>query len=154
SHFSFKAPDDFVANNIRASGELEPLGCLGDLGWYNVRFSLWVMGGELPERVTGRVLAEQGRPGGPPVPMEFAGELFIRGVASASFFCSFRAANQQWAVVSGSHGYVQVPDFVLPFFGAEAGFEVNSPVFRVLGCDFNMESHPRRLAAHEYSNGT
>jgi predicted dehydrogenase len=24
----------------------------------------------------------------------------------------------------------------------------------VSGCDFNMESHPRRVAAHEHSNGT
>ncbi|MBI1916967.1 MAG: hypothetical protein HYS12_19845 [Planctomycetes bacterium] len=31
---------------------------------------------------------------------------------------------------------------------------MNAPVFRVRSCcDFNMESHPRRLAVHEYSNG-
>ena len=30
---------------------------------------------------------------------------------------------------------------------------MNRPVFRVHGCDFNMESHPRRLAVHEYSSG-
>ena len=31
---------------------------------------------------------------------------------------------------------------------------MNTPVFRVHGCDFNMEAHPRRFAVHEYSNGT
>ena len=46
-----------------------------------------------------------------------------------------------------------MPDFVVPFYGCEAGFEVNSPLFRVRGCDFIMESHPRRFAVHEYSSG-
>src|SRR5205823_9933704 len=43
SQFSFKGSDDFLEQNIRVSGALEPLGCLGDLGWYNIRFSLWAM---------------------------------------------------------------------------------------------------------------
>jgi predicted dehydrogenase len=152
SQFSFKAPEEFYHRNIRASDELEPLGCLGDLGWYNIRFSLWVMDEELPERVTGRILAERGW-GKAPVPVEFCGELYYAGGASASFYCSFRAENHQWAIVSGTEGYLNVPDFVLPFFGGEVGFEVNRPVFYVRGCDFNMESHPRRFAVAEHSNG-
>jgi predicted dehydrogenase len=152
SQFSFKAPEEFYHSNIRASDELEPLGCLGDLGWYNIRFSLWVMEEELPERVTGRILAERGW-GKAPVPVEFCGEMYFAGGASASFYCSFRAENHQWAIVSGTEGYLTVPDFVLPFFGGEVGFEVNRPVFYVRGCDFNMESHPRRFAVAEHSNG-
>jgi predicted dehydrogenase len=152
SQFSFKAPEEFYHRNIRASDELEPLGCLGDLGWYNIRFSLWVMNEELPERVTGRILAERGW-GNAPVPVEFCGELYHAGGASASFYCSFRAENHQWATVSGTEGYLNVPDFVLPFFGGDVGFEVNRPVFYVRGCEFNMESHPRRFAVAEHSNG-
>ncbi len=56
SQFSFKATGDFLTQNIRASSEIEPLGCLGDLGWYNIRFSLWVLNEQLPEHVTGRIL--------------------------------------------------------------------------------------------------
>jgi predicted dehydrogenase len=154
SNFSFKAQEEFYRQNIRISGELEPLGCLGDLGWYNVRLSLWVLGQRLPERVTGRILTERARTdGGAPVPVDFCGELLYPGGVSASFYCSFRAENQQWAIVSGTEGYVTVPDFVVPFYGCETGFEVNRPLFRVTGCDFNMESHPRRFAAHEYSSG-
>jgi hypothetical protein len=49
---------------------------------------------------------------------------------------------------------LQVPDFVVPFYGNEVSFEVNAPVLRVRSCcDFSMESHPRRIAVHEYSNG-
>jgi predicted dehydrogenase len=154
SQFSFLPSGDFLATNIRTSNVLEPLGCLGDLGWYNIRFSLWVMNEQLPQRVAGHVLAWHNPGSGPPVPMEFSGEMFFPGGESASFFCSFRTGNQQWANVSGTHGYLHVPDFVVPFYGNEVGFETNAPVDRVRSCcDFSMESHRRRLAVHEYSNG-
>jgi predicted dehydrogenase len=155
SQFSFKAMPGFYEQNIRAQSDLEPLGCLGDLGWYNVRFSLCVMQEQLPLSVTGHILAAHtNAKGGTPVPMEFSGELFFPGGASASLFCSFRAENQQWATVSGVEGYLTVSDFVLPLFGSEVGFEVTRPVFRVRGCTFNMEGHSRRFAVSEYSNGT
>ncbi len=154
SQFSFLPADDFLATNIRASNVLEPLGCLGDLGWYNIRFSLWVMNEQLPERVVGRLLAGHAPGVGPPVPMEFSAELFFPGGESASFYCSYRTANQQWATVSGTNGFLHVPDFVVPFYGNEVSFEVNAPVLRDRSyCDFSMENHPRRLAVHEYSNG-
>lgn len=155
SQFSFLSSDDFLTANIRTSNVLEPLGCLGDLGWYNIRFSLWVMNEQLPQRVAGRVLAWHNPGSGPPVPMEFSGEMSFPGGESASFFCSFRTGNQQWANVSGTNGYLHVQDFVVPFYGNEVSFETNAPVLRVRSCcDFNMESYPRRLAVHEYSNGT
>lgn len=153
SQFSFAAPDEFLRGNIRVSDALEPLGCLGDLGWYNIRFALWAMNHALPERVSGRILAEHGS-GTAPVPMEFSAELFFPGGVSGSFYCSFRTENQQWAHVSGTGGWVHVPDFVLPFFGCESSFEANRPVFNVKGCSFHMESHARRHAAAEYSDGT
>jgi predicted dehydrogenase len=114
---------------------------------------LWIQNEQLPERVTGRILAQH-RCGesGLPVPTEFSGELFFAANASASFYCSFLAENHQWAYVCGDRGYVHLADFVLPFFGSEVAFELNTPVFQVTGCRFNMESHARRLAVHEYSN--
>jgi predicted dehydrogenase len=152
SQFCFQATGDFLEKNIRVSNELEPLGALGDLGWYNLRFALWVMKYQMPERVSGRTLHEHGS-GARPVPVEFSGELFFPGGVSASFYCSFRTENQQWAHVSGTKGSASLADFVLPFYGAEAAFEVNQPFFRVSGCTFNMESHARRYAVREYSEG-
>jgi predicted dehydrogenase len=152
SHFCFQATGDFMAKNIRVSHDLEPLGTLGDLGWYNLRFSLWVMKYQMPERASGRILHEQGS-GKKPVPVEFSGELFFGGGVSASFYCSFRTENQQWADISGTKGSIALDDFVLPFYGAEAAFEVNQPFFRASGCFFHMESHPRRYAVREYSEG-
>ena len=60
SAFSFCASREFFLSNIRADSLLEPHGCLGDLGWYSLRFALWAMNGQLPQRVTGRILSGSG----------------------------------------------------------------------------------------------
>lgn len=154
SQFTFKAVGEFLQQNIRVSSDLEPLGCLGDLGWYNIRFSLWTMKEELPQRVTGRLLNQHGRGDSPnPVPTEFSGELLYAGGVSASFYCSFVTENQQWASISGDRGSLRLADFVLPFHGSESAFDVSRPVFRVTGCDFRMENHPKRFAIAEASEG-
>jgi predicted dehydrogenase len=153
AQFSFKGSEDFFRSDIRLSSRLEPHGCLGDLGWYTIRFALWVMNYELPTHVAARRLAEAGRPDSPgTVPTEMSGELIFRGGVSASFYCSFRTENQQWAYVSGTRGLLHVPDFVLPFFGDETRFEVTQSVFEVRGCDFDMQRRARRVAVPEYGN--
>jgi len=155
SQFSFAAPPEFFQGNIRAHSGLEPLGCLGDLGWYCIRFTLGMLDEKLPRQVCGHVLASHGRPDtSASVPTEFSAELFYPEGVSASFYCSFLAENQQWANISGTKGFIYVPDFVLPNYGAEIGFEIVNPVYHVAGCDFNMEDHRRRVAVREYSNST
>ena len=148
SQFSFAAPEDFLTGNIRVSNELEPLGCLGDLGWYNTRFALWTMNYQMPEQVSGRLL--QANQAG--VPLQFSGELFFPGGVSAGFYCSFLTENQQWANISGTKGFVHMTDFVLGFFNAEVGFNVTNAHFETQGCQFNMEEHTRRVTVREYSN--
>ncbi len=153
SGFSFNAPEEFLTGNIRMNSTLEPHGCLGDLGWYCIRLTLWAMKWRLPARVSGRFLTERAGNDSPSrVPIEFSGELFFDDGVSATFYSSFITENQQWAHASGTRGWIQMPDFVLPFFGSEAAFEANSPVFEVNGCDFNMESRSRRHAVPEHSN--
>jgi len=155
SQFSFCAPDEFFRNNIRANSDLEPLGCLGDLGWYTIRFALWAMDYRLPRRVCGRMPAEHRSPDSPTsIPTEFSAELFYPSGISASFFCSFLTENQQWANVSGTKGYLHLPDFVLPYHGDELGFDVSNAVFEINGCDFKMKDHTRRITIRESSNST
>ena len=86
------------------------------------------------------------------VPTEFAGELLFEGGASAGFYCSFLAEHQQWANIGGTKGFVHVRDFVLPFYGCEAAYDVTQAQFEVRGCQFNMNDHTQRQAASEYSN--
>ena len=154
SSFCFFGSEEFAQKNIRSSGELEPLGCVGDLGWYNIRFSLWVMNHEMPKRVSGRILTEAKRSDSRiPVPTEFSGELFFANGVSATFYCAFNAATQQWANVSGTKGYVSISDFVLPHYGCEIAFTVSNSELNKKVCDFNLEDHSRRVAVSEYSSG-
>ena len=50
-----------------------------------------------------------------------------------NFYCSFLAADQQWAFVSGRKGWLRIPDFVHPFNSREPAFEVNRTEIRVSG---------------------
>jgi predicted dehydrogenase len=156
--FSFFAPAEFYASNIRANQNLERDGALGDLGWYCIRFTLWALHWEMPLRVSGRLLdAHPGvdigsAPAPQGVPTEFSAELQFKNGVSASFHCSFTAQLHQTALISGRSGSLRVDDFVLPFFGDELRFETSNQDQVVRGCDFAIE--PRRIewSVREYSH--
>lgn len=153
SHFSFHGDDAFLKENIRTHSILEPHGCLGDLGWYCIRFTLWAMNWQVPRQVSGRFLAETKQPSAPgAVPTEFSGELIFDGGVSASFFCSFIAENEQWAMVSGDKGLLHVPDFVLPFKGGQTSYSVSNPDFVIKDCQFDMIEGRRDFPTTEPSN--
>ena len=86
------------------------------------------------------------------MPTAFSAELLFDEGVSAGFYCSFLAENQQWANVGGTRGYLQVPDFVLPFQGGEIGFEVYNSAFEVRGCDFEMRPNRRWISVAEHSH--
>jgi predicted dehydrogenase len=139
THFSFCAPPEFFQENIRSDAALEPQGCLGDLGWYAIRLAMVLTGGRLPTQVQGRIL--QAMPMSSPagsIPAEFSGELFFDGGISASLYVSFVTGNQQWAVVSGTRGLLQVEDYVLPLAGNSLRFETRQYDFNPTGWDFKM----------------
>jgi len=153
SQLSFNAPDDFLRGNIRMQSSLEPHGCLGDLGWYCIRFTLCAMNWQMPRRVRAQILSRAGtQTSKDTVPTEFSAELFFEGDASASFYCSFITENQAWANISGTKGYLRVDDFVLPFLGKELSFEVFNSQFAVRGCDFEMTRNSRHVSVKESSN--
>lgn len=154
SAFTFRQSPEFFAENIRTHSTLEPHGCLGDLGWYCIRFVLWTQGWQLPLHVTGRLLSEHRRADSPAaVPTAFCGELRFEGNLSAEFYCSFLTETEQWVRLSGTRGVVHIPDFVLPVAGTEAGFELHRRSFQVRGCDFRMEEQTRRFTVAEHSHG-
>lgn len=152
SHHVFAADDDFFATNIRLNSELEPAGALGDVGWYNLRFVLWAMNWKMPKRVIGHALTTVHREDSPqPVPVEFSAELFYEDV-SASLYCSFITQNQQWASIGGTNGFLHVQDFVLPFYGHEAKFDVAQVDFDINNCQFNMNPYVETHKIKEFSN--
>lgn len=154
SAFTFRQSQDFFADNIRTLSSLEPYGCLGDLGWYCIRFALWVRNWQMPLEVTGRLLSEHRRPDSPAaVPTAFSGELLFAGGVSADFYCSFLTETEQWVRISGTRGCLQMMDFVLPMAGTELSFEVHHADFQVNGCDFRLDTHPSRFTVNEHSHG-
>lgn len=128
SMFCFAGDEAQFHTNIRVQAALEPAGCLGDLGWYCLRFSLFTRRWELPASATGRVLsvARDGT-----TPTQFSGELLWADGVSAGFYCSFVTEHQQWVTVSGARGTLRVADFVHPRNSYEPGFEVNSTTYCV-----------------------
>ncbi len=127
SLFSFYFGDDFLQKNIRVDAALEPAGCLGDLGWYSIRFFLWTLNWQLPHTVTAKILAQS--PSG--TPTEFSAELFFAGGVSAEFYSSFLTHKQQLVAVGGRNGWLRMPDFVHPRNGYEPAFELNQTEVRV-----------------------
>ncbi|MDG1874156.1 MAG: Gfo/Idh/MocA family oxidoreductase [Mariniblastus sp.] len=153
TQFSFCGDQEFEEGNIRTNSDLEPLGALGDLGWYTIRFALWVMDYEMPKRVIGRMLTEYKREDSPhAVPMEIEAELQFENGITSTFYNSFVTGHQQWAHVSGTEGHVYIPDFVLPYAGGEAKFEKSKPEFSVNACDFEMTQNQEQFVIHEPGN--
>jgi predicted dehydrogenase len=153
SHHTFCAPPEFLDGNIRMSTELEPHGCLGDVGWYSIRLILWAMKYQMPKQVVGRTLASQGRPDSPGgVPTEFSAELIFDDTTSAHFYCSFLTANQQWGTIGGTNGFLHVQDFVLPFFDSSLYFDTAFAEYTIDACDFDMQKHVTSHEVREYAN--
>lgn len=122
SQFSFHGDERFFQKDIRMDSALEPFGTLGDLGWYDIRVSLFAANWELPLAVSGRILRSGRRPASPAdVPVSFSGELIYKDW-SAGFYCSFATAFHQWVHIEGTQGGVYWDDFVGPQKGDVARF--------------------------------
>ena len=79
TQFSFCGDGDFRKSNIRTDSVLEAHGCLGDLGWYCIRFTLWAAGRRMPTRVSARTITGlKGSDSDGEVPGEFSAELQLR----------------------------------------------------------------------------
>lgn len=152
SAFSFCGDDEFVADNIRTASSLEPAGCVGDLGWYTIRITLWAMNYELPVEVTGRTLSSVDREDGGKVPTEFEATMTFANGVTASFYCSFQTVNQQWFHVSGSQGALRCDDFVIPVYGSNSDFEVHQDELQQSACRWDMHARRQKHSVSEYSN--
>ncbi|KAJ1565452.1 hypothetical protein HK096_002708 [Nowakowskiella sp. JEL0078] len=113
STFTFSDPN-MSADNIRAQPAAEPLGCLGDIGWYTIRFSLFAYDYELPEKAVGVIT---GRHPETNAITQFSGVLLFANNRSATFDCSFNAALNQRSEICGEHGLIRIPDSFVPFGG-------------------------------------
>ena len=110
SRFSFRGDAAFFENNIRGDADAEPLGCVGDLGWYCIRIALEVMGG-MPDSVRARHHRMHGS-----IPIHSSAELDFPGrdgVRQAFIQCSFIHPLAQWVEICGPEGLMRMDDFVI-----------------------------------------
>ncbi|EPY32085.1 oxidoreductase-like protein [Angomonas deanei] len=123
-HFTFNGGEDFVAKDIRLNPVLEPQGCLGDVGWYCVRYILHLMGEAMPSEVSGRVIRRDGEHKGI---VEFSGEITfdVNGqLTVASLFCGFDACCQHTLTAFTPDASVVLKDFAHPVVGQDATYYV------------------------------
>ena len=154
AHFSFSGDAEFQAANIRTDTVLEPHGCLGDLGWYCIRFISWASGFRNPTQVSGRTIKRLSREGSDEwVPGEFAGELIFDDGLTAGFFCSFFTANQQLATISGDEGYLSVDDYVLPLYDSQTSYQVHRHELEIDNCCWNFKRRTKLHHCDEYHSG-
>ncbi|KAJ3129028.1 hypothetical protein HK098_002880 [Nowakowskiella sp. JEL0407] len=113
STFTFSDPN-MSASNIRAQPSVEPLGCVGDIGWYAIRFSLFAYNYKLPESVVGVITGRHPETG---AITQFSGIMVYADNQSATFDCGFNAALNQRSEISAEKGTVRIPDTFMPFGG-------------------------------------
>jgi len=153
SQFCFHGDEQFQTNNIRVDGDMEPAGCLGDLGWYDIRLSLWAMNFHMPVEVQGRIV--QGVAANNPwgqVPLQFTGWMRYDNGVESSFYCSFVTAMTQWASLTGTEGEVRLADFALPFHGHDPSFDVVCSNFDNATCQFQMHQNAQTFSVNEPSD--
>jgi predicted dehydrogenase len=121
SGFSFMADESWLTTNIRTSASLDPLGALGDLSHYQIRFTLHAFEGEMPTHVA--VFCHKKSPDG--VPIDCSVTLFYKENSKvATFNCSFVTGFRQWVEVAGTKGRLMVDDFVICKSSEECSFDV------------------------------
>jgi len=119
-------------NNIRRNLTTEPLGAIGDLGWYCVRAILFGFGYELPDKVFGTAFyTSQDTPNS-----SLTGLMWYNDGRSAHYDCTFGESTRQWMELAGNNGSIYVDDYVVPWsskwsFGDEASVPEKSGSFKV-----------------------
>ena len=115
SAFNFRGDESFFGSNIRIKADADPLGCLGDLGWYCVRLSLFAFAWDMPATATAVLHAatSDGVPTSLSGVLTWAhreGDAADGSVAprSATFHCSFTHALSQWAHLTGEEGSIEL----------------------------------------------
>ena len=107
--FSFQGDETFFENNIRTKKDGDPLGCIGDLGWYCIRMALLVFSTKpVSARVVDVKLTSDG------VPLSASCLVHFENDRELAFQCGFLSAFQQSVEICGSKKSIKMHDFVLP----------------------------------------
>lgn len=119
----FLAAQEFLegdSRDIRTQASADPLGCLGDVGWYNIRTIMFAKGWELPTYVTAHALDvnDEG------VVLTMAGILGYDDTI-ATFDCGFDAPRSQLAEIVGTKATISWDGFIGPDDPTKCSFTVS-----------------------------
>lgn len=114
SAFTFPGNQDFFNNNIRVNPKGDPLGCIGDLGWYCIRMALLVFKGSaaISAQVSHYELNEAGVPIDATCLVTFQGS-DDKHEKVLSFHCSFLHPLNQYASIYGTKQSIYLDDFII-----------------------------------------
>ncbi|GAL27797.1 oxidoreductase [Vibrio variabilis] len=104
-------PSEYSSKSTKMNRELEPLGAMGDLGWYTARLLIELTKGNFKK--FSHVIQNDA---GTIIESRITG---YSGLTSFSLFSSYRGhtATQQ-AIISGSKGEIIINDFIMPYWGS------------------------------------
>jgi hypothetical protein len=107
SCFTFAGGPEFFTDNIRVrnDGTGDPLGCLGDLGWYNTRACLFAMEYKKPLWAAAHAHANEAG-----VSMALTATLGYEGCL-CTFDCGFETFGRSWLEVAGTEGVINLSGF-------------------------------------------
>ena len=142
SKFSFRGNEQFFRDNIRVSSRGDPLGCLGDLGWYCIRISLIAFrcnetdGAAYPVSVSATCHKWQDN-----VPVDMSVTIFFNSESEgwsisrrrSTFHCSFVHGFDQYCRISARANrkglcdhQITMDDFVIPRNPASASLKLET----------------------------
>ena len=119
----FLAASEFLSGDtrdIRTQASADPLGCLGDVGWYNIRTIMFANGWEMPKYVSAHALDvnEEG------VVLTMAGILGYDH-SIATFDIGFDAPRAQLAEIVGTKATISWDGFIGPDDPSSCSFTVS-----------------------------
>ncbi|CUE69034.1 oxidoreductase-like protein, putative [Bodo saltans] len=138
--FCFTAsPDD-----IRQDPALEPMGALGDLGWYAVRYAQHLLGA--PKVVS--ATCERNEKGGITVVIAL---LQYPCGATQTFRVGLNSASTQSMLVTGTIACLSLDDFCLPVVSGTTSYDMHRNTIRSVGCGVPHERHGETIVLEEDS---
>ncbi|EKX48165.1 hypothetical protein GUITHDRAFT_106240 [Guillardia theta CCMP2712] len=129
--FTFFGGEEFDRTNIRMKSNLDGLGCVGDLGWYNVRAIVWAFQKEPNEDYQVYAVAHKRNSEG--VIKSLNATLFYDDGRFASLDCGFDTNCRQTLEIAGTKSSIRLDDFVLNASEESSSFIVNTSAFKDSG---------------------
>eukprot|EP00934_Nitzschia_sp_Nitz4_P008618 Nitzschia sp. Nitz4//scaffold4_size323378//26076//29144//NITZ4_000615-RA/size323378-augustus-gene-0.29-mRNA-1//-1//CDS//3329553264//8608//frame0 len=111
-NFTFMSDDTWERTDIRARKDGDPHGCIGDLGWYCIRFGMLVFEKLGYEPTEAQVVDFDLNSNG--VPRDATCVVRFQNGRALWFHCGFKTALRQRFEVCGSKKFLEVTDLVLP----------------------------------------